>query len=473
MKKILFYVLLIFSMITVSCTNDAGDFNTDKPVFNQPEKLQLVQTPNITASTNNGGKVFYTTISGTRADDYRNATYIDFKTLDDHSYDIGQWYPEYKAHQPAFCTDAEKEFVVNYIETHNSEGLDVFPDTIDAYFITDCGSSRKEYSVQARQWDPAARMNKYVDLTFNVADVMTTLRLNAPENPGDTGNGSGYAITSNAGAFSNPLTQSMGLCVFNGNPILPAKYGEKNNNRWYNDQYKVFVIEYNGEIGYYLGLNYVLRGDEGKFLGWEDNGIYNDWVLKFVPADGRSLNPIVGPVPEPHPYVLPEGVEVNLAVNDTHEKDDWIQSKLSIHARYATDFEVFIPVPKEYYCPADDMNIVYSHQLEQEVYAHSIDVDGNIVEVTIAYEDDGIRITSSGINESVINYCNEEYGDGLTFEVFNYYNTLSRAELRNYLDQTTIAIEDGAEFKCAKNPDQELGGYDCTVTRITRTNEED
>lgn len=155
-------------------------------------------------------------------------------------------------------------------------------------------------------------------------------------------------------------------------------------------------------------------------------------------------------------------VEVNLAVNHPHEgvageeeenagetvKYNDLTSKLSLHVRYAHDVKVRIPVPAEYLVPVDDMAIVLSHREEDMLYkegvaTHSVtmNVGGNNVTLhvdlyenptkegvefaemnTADYANGYICIWTEGINQSVIDYCYETYGDGINFEVWNYFN---------------------------------------------------
>ncbi len=133
-------------------------------------------------------------------------------------------------------------------------------------------------------------------------------------------------------------------------------------------------------------------------------------------------------------------------MNDEKTEDDYIATKLSIHVRSITDVEVFIPAPAEYYCDADDMYIVLSHKDEAYQYGDNsnvttYEINGNPVTLTVKYEADGIRVTTDGINESVINYLKETYGDGITFEVWNYYNSSITDEAGNVTDVTRDQLQ--------------------------------
>lgn len=153
-------------------------------------------------------------------------------------------------------------------------------------------------------------------------------------------------------------------------------------------------------------------------------------------------------------------VEVNLSLNESHgyAVEDLV-SKLSIHVRYPGDVEVFIPVPQGYYCLADDFNM-----REGDLYLDPqpnttkyVIGDPNIktfeVTLTVTFEPGGIRVTTEGINEEVLEYCKKEYGDGVNFEVYNYYGlyelkdeewvraengNIARKKILEYLNKATV-----------------------------------
>lgn len=188
-------------------------------------------------------------------------------------------------------------------------------------------------------------------------------------------------------------------------------------------------------------------------------------------------------------------VEINLALNDIHmlgntaiQKYDIadLVSKLSIHVRYPYDVEVIIPVPEKIYCNQDDLYILKDHYYQEngtpnfeygsDDYDNSFEATGyqgeehfltykvgnKAVALIITYvpaKDDKltnpegasiykangepenygggyISVKTSGINEDVINYCRENFGDGINFEVYNYYNNGTRYTTGNYPEIT-------------------------------------
>lgn len=155
-------------------------------------------------------------------------------------------------------------------------------------------------------------------------------------------------------------------------------------------------------------------------------------------------------------------VEINLAVNDLHEKYDIedLVSHLSIHVRTATNVTVTLPVEEKFYCDQDDIYI-YGERLKEgtlnkdvyfkgststtsykfteptteeegeptligEVTVEVIfvqadrDENGNISEAEDANKG-YIQVNITGVNDKVLAYCNEKYADGVNFDIYNYY----------------------------------------------------
>ena len=217
--------------------------------------------------------------------------------------------------------------------------------------------------------------------------------------------------------------------------------------------------------------------DGYEFVGWTDGN--TDPVRTVIMNEDKHFTAIFKEkenTPDPEdPYNNPKKpeyyenkahVEVNLSVNDEKETGDYIATKLSIHVRDTTDVEVFIPVGADYYCPADDMYIV---ELHDSVYVYNeltektqIQVAGQTVTLTVKFENGGIRVTTDGVNAEVLKYCRENFGDGITFEVWNYYkDNTTRDELKPMLDASTIKFLDNepdyyinafAKLRDYKNP---------------------
>lgn len=215
-----------------------------------------------------------------------------------------------------------------------------------------------------------------------------------------------------------------------------------------------------------------------------------------IPGEGEIVDPgFTGPtgpdvnIPEdldPGFGVMPEipefkdEVEVNLHAD---EKGGTLESHLSIHVRAATDVEIFIPVPEEYYCEADDMLISQIHDKNHSIHGGPYETtyvlqdkeDGSyIVTLNLEFVEGGIRIWTEGITQEVIDFCYKHYKDGINFEVWNYFedDLLDLEGLKGYLNQATIKFLD-------KEPDAYINAFneahvgdgvqepnDCTVNIV-------
>lgn len=269
------------------------------------------------------------------------------------------------------------------------------------------------------------------------------------------------------------------------------------------DYCNYIIINYpEGSDDWYVGFDYEMHKDEAKNANEpkdiERDWNFTDWIVKITPAyhigephdkepeivgDEEPETPGEDPE-EPETPVTPaeptDEVEINLSVN---EHNDYLESKLSIHVRAATDVEVFIPIGAQYYVQKDDMNIVGSHFNENLAYGGNDDtteatikttikynVGSYVVTLTVAYEENnGIRITTDGINEEVIAYCRENFHDGITFEVWNYFNNeiAERSDVKEILDNATVEFLDKFPDLYVnafnKTKDGDKFEFDCTV----------
>ena len=249
--------------------------------------------------------------------------------------------------------------------------------------------------------------------------------------------------------------------------------------------YEYIILNIDG--AYYIGFDFYANGTQeypaNKNMDVERDWIFNDWIVKVTPAQKLGAEPVDPDLheqtdgPADPADLVPQGgeIEVNLSLNALRDKDDYIYTKLSIHVRDTSDVEVFIPVTPEYYCEADDMNIVLSHRQGVEMHSSAPDrieynIGGQTVTATVEYEAGGIRIKTQGITSAILKYLRQTYADGLTVEVWNYYNAYAvsrgRDELKQMLDRSTISFTTApgryvnafARLGEAKNP------LDCTVT---------
>lgn len=344
----------------------------------------------------------------------------------------------------------EYEFVMNYIKTHPDEGGTEC--NLTTYFIQNVGSSRDSYSLPFMNGSSVHHTQSVVG-----------------------GNQMDYAEW--GGEHINDYNASWGvraLCVDIPvtNPVYHESFGTMEQTKV--DAYKFYYITYDGKTACYLCYDYRTKKYDNGLCDFTGDGVYNDWVIKLSPADGSdakapddtAVDPIVVPT-------AGEGeVEINLSVNEKKDEDDYTASKLSIHVRDTTDVEVFMPVPAAFYCDADDMNIVLTHDIE---LAHgstvvTYDVNGNVVTANVVYEPEGIRITTHGITAEVLQYLRTTCHDGITIEVYNYFNdSMSREALKPYLDKSTVTFT--ANTGRYINAFGIVGGvvnpWDCKVTPIS------
>lgn len=421
-----------------------------------------------------GKTVLATTMEATRADVQVNVNY--FK-IQDWGGGKSDWmrdnYPvlyQYFDNAPAQTdrqeqvSQAEYDFVMAYLAAHPNEGGTTCD--LTTYFIQNVGSSYDTYHLAFMNGD---EVHHTVDITG--------------------GNFMDFAELT--GTHINDYNATWGpraLCV--DIPLTSARYHDSFYNLTQENHYRFYVIEYEGKNNLYLCYDYATTKYDNGLLDYQGDGVYNDWVIKIIPADGSEVTVPGGSDPNPDPvdpeqeeynFYGKDHVEVNLSVNDKHDEGDWIHTKLSIHVRAVTDVEVFIPVSQDYYCDADDMAIVISHSLELEKYipqpstetftiTNDETAESWTVSATVAFEAGGIRVTTQGMTAELQQYLQGKYGDGLTFEVWNYYNVnaIDRETLKPYLDQSTVTFTSDPTLYvnafAALGEDDHKNPWDCTVT---------
>ena len=363
----------------------------------------------------------------------------------------GDFPVSYKSSTPAELTQEEKNFVIAYIKQNPNEGGVEFYN-ID-YFIQNVGSSKDNYSGDSMKDQNGASHN------VTGGNHMDYLVINGQH-------------INDYNATYGPTALVLNLPV--QAPTYHDSWGDLENTKA--DSWKMYKITFNGKEGYYLCFDYKTKKNSKEHH--DGDGVYNDWVVKLTPANDRTFGAPEAPEnPEEEENQETPGennqetpgennqggensnvvtpikgeVEVNLSVNDEKAEGDYISTKLSIHVRSITDVTVTIPVTAEYYCDADDMAIVVSHQASvfkyndtDNHYTMNYDVNGTNVTLTVTYKEDCIEVSTSGMTAELQEYLNTTYGDGLTFEVWNYYNeNATRPSLKQMLDQSTVAFADG------------------------------
>ena len=223
--------------------------------------------------------------------------------------------------------------------------------------------------------------------------------------------------------------------------------------------YEYIILKIDGS--YYIGFDFYAHGTDAnpynKNQNVERDWVFDDWIVKVSPAQPVSGEQVdtdlhegtTGPVSPEDPGLRKGEVEINLSMNAERDENDYIFTKLSIHIRDTVDMEFFIPVTPEYYCQADDMEIVLSHKQDVELHSPTpdrieYDINGHVVVATVKYEATGIRIKTEGITAEALTFLRNTYADGLTIEIWNYYNEYAvaqgRTRLKEMLDRSTISF---------------------------------
>ena len=417
-KQILLFLMLPFwaGSLMTSCSSDDGTVN------HRTEALDIkpAKVPEFSISSN--GHVLTSSRAGlTRAVVTSVGAFAYYKVQDHNIPDA------YRSAIPAAVKENEKSYVKEYIKEHPDEAGVAFYNI--NYFVQYAGSSYDTYNTK--------------DKNGATHQVTGSSQMDYIEIHGSHLNDYNSSYGPDALCLNLPLT----------NPAYHDSYGDMDQTKY--DAYKIYKITYDGKAGYYLGFNYKTKKSSGEEL--DGDGVYNDYVLKLTPADDTTYG---NGTTTGTASANGGEVEVNLSVNAEKSEGDYIATKLSIHVRDTTDVEVYIPAPAEYYCAADDMNIVLSHQDDVEKYNYTANntmtcvVDGQDIRLSVTYEMAGIRVTTSGINSSVLKYLRKTYGDGLTFEVWNYYKNsvtiggttsdVTRGMLKNkFLENSTVKFTEG------------------------------
>ncbi|MCH5224760.1 MAG: hypothetical protein J1D77_02130 [Muribaculaceae bacterium] len=304
----------------------------------------------------------------------------------------------------------------------------------------------------------------------------------------------------NYGGNSTVYTDDVTGEKFNGTTLMTDMYAENIVNQfgYHNttdskNHFEYIILEIDGS--YYVCFDFFANGTQeypaNKNMDVERDWVFNDWIVKISPAYLKGQAPEETPDPTPvepegsenqQPSVIPPShqneVEVNYEIVDSHDYTiaDLV-TKLSIHVRHATDVEIKIPVPNRYIVESDDLAIFDKHYLdnsltlseileEETIQSVTYDINGYSVTLTVEFVKDlsgeeYIKVSTSGINDEVIKYCFERNGDGINFEIWNYYQTelydeststvsaatdLTREMLKGFLDQSTITFTDEPDY---------------------------
>lgn len=356
---------------------------------------------------------------------------------------------------------SEYNYVIQYLSEHPNEGYDEVD--LSTYFLQNVGGSYANYHEPFMNGSSA---HHYADITGS--NQMDYFEIN--------------------GVHINDYNASYGSRIYVENlPLVNPRYHDSYASLTIEDKYKFYYIPMeDGTYNLYLCFDYSTKKYDNGQLDFPGDGIYNDWVIKIVPGDGvvnppSTKEPPTVEEPSDSIPIIPSDtilnhVEINLSVDD----QEWLQTHLSIHVRANTNVEVFIPIERQYYVEADDMAIVQKHEIDWMIHGGpkvtEYNINNNIIKLVVTFEETGIRVKTEGINQDVLNYLNGVTGDGLTFEVWNYYNnSLTRDELRDYLEKhlSTVKFTNVPNLYVNafnKNSEGGIFKYDCTVNPIDTFN---
>lgn len=175
--------------------------------------------------------------------------------------------------------------------------------------------------------------------------------------------------------------------------------------------------------------------DDWSLVGFEDISLtwpscdkdFNDCVFALSPRQDIDGHP--------NTEKVDGSVETNLSVAD---KGTYDQVKLSMHVRANTDVKVVLPIADQVL--ADDFAIVAKHDIDFS-YSEPIKIDDQTVELIYSLTDKGyLQIETKGITQEVLDYCNNHYADGLTFECNLGYGKFA------LVDKPTISFTNEPRF---------------------------
>jgi len=149
------------------------------------------------------------------------------------------------------------------------------------------------------------------------------------------------------------------------------------------------------------------------------------------------------------------GVEVNLSACTA--SNQYPASKLSVHVRTVNDVTVFIPANEENFSEnnAYSLAVLLENTTATGVYGvteQTYVVSGNTVKATVEFSTEGISVSVTGVNQSVIDYLWDKYKDGLTVEVWNYFKDTDIDALKN-------SFNAGATVSFSQDPGQYVNAF--------------
>lgn len=314
------------------------------------------------------------------------------------------------AEMPEYPTEEEKAGILEYVR-NNSEKSVKWPG-YTYFYVQHVISAHNKYSYSDRN---GAQHN----------DIDGSTHLNELQIKENNGNYT-HVNNFNEGKCDNAVTHNAALMTegFQG-ARTHESYGGANIDNWR-------LYYWNGN--YYLGIDYMMVNGDGKI---DADGVYDDWIMKILPAKGETPvvpstpDPNPAPNPEPNPTPTPEPVvregEVEFDIHQQEHKD-WNEIKTSIHVRDTAAVHVFLPIPMESQAVADDFDIrtgdVYQYvesfeakfEFAGKEFSFPVEINHTATGIDIL-----IDCTTAEAKEA-LKLARGIFDDGITFEIHSYVN---------------------------------------------------
>ena len=314
------------------------------------------------------------------------------------------------AEMPEYPTEEEKAGILDYVR--NNSGASVEWPGYTCYYVQHVISAHNKYSY--KDWNNALHDN--IDGSSHLNE------LQIKENNGYYTHVNNF----NEGKCDNAVTHNAALMTegFQG-ARTHESYGGANIDNWR-------LYYWNGN--YYLGIDYMMVNGDGKI---DADGVYDDWIMKILPAKGETPvvpstpDPNPAPNPEPNPTPTPEPVvregEVEFDIHQQEHKD-WNEIKTSIHVRDTAAVHVFLPIPMESQAVADDFDIrtgdVYQYvesfeakfEFAGKEFSFPVEINHTATGIDIL-----IDCTTAEAKEA-LKLARGVFDDGITFEIHSYVN---------------------------------------------------
>lgn len=314
------------------------------------------------------------------------------------------------AEMPEYPTEEEKAGILEYVR-NNSEKSVKWPG-YTYFYVQHVISAHNKYSYSDRN---GAQHN----------DIDGSTHLNELQIKENNGNYT-HVNNFNEGKCDNAVTHNAALMTegFQG-ARTHESYGGANIDNWR-------LYYWNGN--YYLGIDYMMVNGDGKI---DADGVYDDWIMKILPAKGETpvvpSNPDPNPAPNPEPNPTPnpkpvvrEG-EVEFDIHQQEHKD-WNEIKTSIHVRDTAAVHVFLPIPLESQAVADDFDIRTGNVYQ---YVENIEAKFEFAGKEFSFPVE-INHTATGIDilidcttadaKEALKLARGVFDDGITFEIHSYVN---------------------------------------------------